>query len=94
MTRIHRQSEYVHLQNLARKARRRGDAADALRWARLIGLHQASRARHDAAAERELERDAEYIRQEAELQKLEEARRRSGAASSHSSRPLATGHSC
>jgi len=32
MLKLHRRSEYAHALNLARRARRRGDAADADRW--------------------------------------------------------------
>lgn len=79
MTRIHRKSDDVHLTNLARKARRRGDPAEAARWLRLLALHQACNARNDAAIQREIEQSDAFLRQDAELQKIEEARRRSRA---------------
>jgi len=48
----HRKSDDGYLDNLARKARRRGDAAQAVLWYRALTLRQAAEERQHLAAER------------------------------------------
>jgi hypothetical protein len=47
-----RKSDSGRLDNLARKARRRGDAAEAAHWYRALALRQAAEERQHLAAER------------------------------------------
>jgi hypothetical protein len=52
MTSWPRKSDNGYLDNLARKARRRGDAAEAVTWYRALSLRQAAEERAHLAAER------------------------------------------
>jgi hypothetical protein len=52
MTTWSRRSHSSHLENLARKARRRGDAAQAVLWYRALNLRQQAEDHHHKAAER------------------------------------------
>jgi hypothetical protein len=54
-----RNAEIHHLEKLLRKARRRGDAAEVVRWSRAIDLRFLTRARVDLAVERRFKAERE-----------------------------------
>ena len=59
MAKWDRKVELLELHNRARKAQRRGDAAETARWYKAIIHLQAVRERHDAAIRRMEQRDRE-----------------------------------
>jgi hypothetical protein len=69
MTKWTRGSESHYLANLARKARRRGDAAEATRWLKAVAIRQAEINRFDAAIQREIEFEQDQVARELALKK-------------------------
>jgi hypothetical protein len=59
MAKWNRKAELLELHNRARKAQRRGDAAETARWFKAIIQLQTVRERHDAALRRTEQRDRE-----------------------------------
>jgi hypothetical protein len=85
MSKFMREDELLHLQNLARKARRRGDAVEAARWQKAINLHQMAQDRFEAAFHRRIRLErADYEWRAAQQEK---ARRKATEEASRQRRP-------